>query len=77
MPQMLFWRPLKKLDCCDETRLQPPALFHILCGQPFTPPSLFAFGQVPEGQVARSRPRKRWNNAALEAGTNPFLTLAA
>jgi len=43
---MLFWRPLKELDCCYEARLKPPALFHIFCGQPFTPPSFLGFGQV-------------------------------
>jgi hypothetical protein len=48
MPQMLFWCPLKEVDCRYETRLQPPALFHILSGQPLAPSSFLAFGQVPE-----------------------------
>jgi hypothetical protein len=55
MPQVLFRRPLHKLELPDEHRLQPPAVFHLRRGQAFAPPGAY-LRQVRERTLGNLQP---------------------
>src|SRR5579871_6734810 len=51
MPQVAIGRPLYELKLCDQHRLKPTALLHLLGGQPISPATGPRLGKVGKGTL--------------------------
>jgi hypothetical protein len=48
MTQVVVWCPFQELNRGYQDRLQPDAVFHLLCGETLAPPAAPGFGQIRE-----------------------------